>query len=140
MNTLYYAKSTGGFYASDINGNTIPKDAVEITADEHAALLAGQSAGKLITADKNGHPILIDPPPPSIEMLSTEKRGKRNALLNGTDWFIMRHRDEVDVGSKASLTNGQFNALLAYRQALRDVPQQSCFPDKIDWPEAPSNT
>lgn len=45
----------------------IPPDAVEITADEHAELLAGQSAGKLIRPDAEGRPVLIDPPPPSLD-------------------------------------------------------------------------
>jgi len=65
---MRYAKSTGGFYSPQIHGNNIPPDAVEITADEHAALLAGQSAGKIISADADGKPFLADPPilPPVI--------------------------------------------------------------------------
>jgi hypothetical protein len=55
---LYYAKSTGGFYNSEIHGANIPFDAVEITAAEHADLMAGQSAGRIIIADNNGRPIL----------------------------------------------------------------------------------
>lgn len=43
----------------------IPADAVEIIAEHHAALLAGQSEGKVITADANGYPVLQDPPPPT---------------------------------------------------------------------------
>lgn len=43
----------------------IPADAIEITEAERAALLAGESAGKRIVADPNGHPVLADPPAPS---------------------------------------------------------------------------
>jgi len=39
----------------------IPADAVEITAEEHQALLAAQSAGDIIMADGNGKPIAVDP-------------------------------------------------------------------------------
>lgn len=60
---MFYSKSTGGFYAAEIHGDAVPADAVEITADDYAALLAGQSAGKIITADKNGAPVLTDPAP-----------------------------------------------------------------------------
>ena len=61
---MFYAKSTGGFYAREIHGDNIPGDAVEITEAEHAALIEGQSQGKCIVADANGHPILQDPAPP----------------------------------------------------------------------------
>ena len=60
---MFYAKSTGGFYDTAIHGDNIPADAVEITTEEHAALLAGQGHGKIITADADGKPVLQDPPP-----------------------------------------------------------------------------
>jgi len=60
---MFYAKSTGGFYDTAIHGDNIPADAVEITVEEHAALLAGQSSGKRIVAEANGGPVLQDPPP-----------------------------------------------------------------------------
>lgn len=61
---MYFSQSTGGFYDAAIHGDNIPIDAVGITAEEHAALLAEQSSGKQIVADENGLPIAIDPPQP----------------------------------------------------------------------------
>lgn len=61
---MFYAQSTGGFYDAAVHGGNIPADAVEITRDEHAALLSAQSAGKRIEADANGYPVAVDPPPP----------------------------------------------------------------------------
>jgi hypothetical protein len=61
---MFYSAQTRGFYDPAIHGDNIPADAVEITAEQHAALLEGQSQGKVIAADANGHPILQDPPPP----------------------------------------------------------------------------
>ena len=66
---MFYSKSTGGFYATEIHGKNIPDDAVEITIEEHAALLDGQRQGKLIAADGDGRPRLQDPPPPTTEQL-----------------------------------------------------------------------
>lgn len=63
---MFYSQSTNGFYDSAIHGANIPADAVEITAEEHAALLAGQSAGKRIIPDATGRPILADPPAPLL--------------------------------------------------------------------------
>ena len=48
----------------------MPSDVVEITNEQHQALLDGQSQGKLISADKKGNPILIDPPAPTAEQLN----------------------------------------------------------------------
>ena len=63
MSKMFFAESTGGFYDLTLHGDKIPRDAVEITADEHAALLDGQSNGKRIVADVGGRPVLSDPPP-----------------------------------------------------------------------------
>jgi len=62
MSTYYYSPSTGGFYLDDFN-KIIPEDAIEITKEYWQSLLEGQSAGKQISKDENGYPILIDPPP-----------------------------------------------------------------------------
>lgn len=67
---MFYSKSTGGFYSTDIHGDNMPSDVVEITDEQHQALLDGQSQGKLISADKKGNPILIDPPPLTAEQLN----------------------------------------------------------------------
>lgn len=91
---MFYSKTTGGFYDSAIHGDNIPADAVEITEIEHAALLEGQSTGKIITADKKGKPVLSDPPAPSANDViksqiatleaSITNRRTREAIL-GTD-------------------------------------------------------
>ena len=58
---MYYSKTTAGFYDPAIHGNNIPADAVEISAERHAEVLAGQSKGQQITADEYGYPMLIMP-------------------------------------------------------------------------------
>lgn len=66
---MEYSKTTNGFYDPAIHGGDIPSDAVEITAEQHAALLAEQSAGKRIVSDANGYPIAVDPPPLSLDQV-----------------------------------------------------------------------
>lgn len=66
---MLYSKSIGCFYDNEIHGDNIHEDAVEITTEQHAALLEGQSQGKIISADENGYPVLIDPPPPTTEQI-----------------------------------------------------------------------
>lgn len=62
---MYYSASTNGFYTTEIHGYRMPADIVEITSEQHSALLAGQAAGKVIAADESGCPVLKDRPAPT---------------------------------------------------------------------------
>ena len=128
---MYYSKSTGGFYDREIHGDNIPADAVEITPEQHAALMAGQAEGKVIAADENGYPILQDPPPPTTDQMAATARAKRDRLIESVRWRIERHSDELALGSEPT---EPLEPLLQYVQSLRDVPQQAGFPGDIDWP------
>ena len=79
---MFYSKSTGGFYDREIHGDNIPADAVEITVEEHQALLEGQSQGKVIVADENGYPILQDPPPPTAEQIMSRLEARVQRWLD----------------------------------------------------------
>ena len=59
---------------------------------------------------------------------AAEAREKRNALIAETDYMAMPDYP-LDAERKA--------AVLAYRQALRDIPEQAGFPRQIDWPVKP---
>jgi delta 1-pyrroline-5-carboxylate dehydrogenase len=56
--------------------------------------------------------------------LAATERAKRTALLMETDHYALADVTMPD-------------AMKTYRQALRDVPQQTDFPSKIDWPTKP---
>ena len=73
--TLYYSQSTGGFYDDQIHSR-LPEDAVEISPEQHAALLAGQSAGQVIMPGKDGKPVLAEQPPCS------------SSTWDGEQWYI----------------------------------------------------
>jgi hypothetical protein len=97
---MFYSKTTGGFYDSAIHGDSIPVDSVEISAEQHAALIEGQSQGKRIVADENGFPVLADPPPPTEAELVAEawrgikterERRKAGGVKVGAKWF---HSDD----------------------------------------------
>lgn len=57
-----------GFYDSDINGEAIPADAVEITPELRSTLLAAQSEGKIIDFSVVP-PVAIDPPSPPLSVI-----------------------------------------------------------------------
>lgn len=73
---IFYSAKQNAFYATDIHGDNIPGDAVEITVEEHQALLEGQSQGKPIQADVTGRPVLADPPPPAPEQIIASMTAK----------------------------------------------------------------
>lgn len=108
---MLYSAQTGGFYAREIHGAAIPPDAVEITTAQHAALLDGQSQGKIISADKNGKPVLKDPPPPTAEELQAQKNAEASAYLASTDWLVVR---KAETGTEIPAD------VIAARQAARD--------------------
>lgn len=66
---MFYSATTGGFYSTDIHGEDMPADVMEITADEHALLLEGQSQGRRISPSADGRPVLSDPLPSSLIQL-----------------------------------------------------------------------
>ncbi len=101
---------------------------VEITEEQWQALLDGETAGRCISADKRGRPILIDPPPPSIELLSARGRQWRDGEIESVRWLRERHRDETEADRPTTLTAAQASELLDYVQALRDWPKHPDFP------------
>lgn len=106
----------------------IPANAVEITAEHHAELLAGESEGKVIAWGDDGYPVLVDPPLPSPEFFAGVERAWRDGQLAATDGIVSRHRDELEEGLETTLTPTQYTELQAYRRALRNWPETGEFP------------
>ncbi|WP_225747932.1 hypothetical protein [Eikenella sp. Marseille-P7795] len=73
--SIFYSKTSGGFYDNQIH-NRLPEDVVEISPEQHAALLAGQSQGQVIMPDKDGRPVLADPAPSHLHQ------------WDGTGWVL----------------------------------------------------
>ena len=70
----------------------------------------------------------VEPPEPEqpLEELAAAARSKRDGLLAQTDWT-----------QAADVPQATKDLWAPYRQALRDVPQQSGFPTEIVWPVKP---
>lgn len=75
---MFYSAQTGGFYDAGLHGEGIPPDAVEISDQEHADLITGQSVGLIISAGPDGRPLLQDRPAPTeAELLAIERQQMR---------------------------------------------------------------
>lgn len=125
---MYFSPSERGFFCSEIHGESIPKDAVEVTAERHAELMAGQAQGKQIAAGKGGRPVLVSAPERTESEVCESVRKARDKLLKETDWVAMR---AFETGQPVP------KEWVDYRQALRDITTQKGFPTKVTWPTAP---
>ena len=99
MSKIFYAASTGGFYSDAIHGKSKPADAVEITTEKHAELLAAQGEGKRITAGAGGYPVALDRPAltsnqmiiqqiAALESTVTQRRIREAALGTDGGWLL----------------------------------------------------
>ena len=95
----------------------------EITCDD-AALAANLTIARAEAC--NGEYTIEDVP-----MAEEEARAQRDKLLEDTDWTQVLDAP-IDAATR--------EAYRAYRQALRDIPEQDGFPETITWPELPSVT
>lgn len=66
---------------------------------------------------------------PSKDELAEATRRRRDSLLSQTDFLVM---------PDYPIEPTDLEAVKAYRQALRNVPQQAGFPTEVQWPDLPS--
>lgn len=137
MAQYYYAKSTNGFYVDSLHGTNIPADSVPITEEYWQELLEGQSAGKKITANDDGYPILVDYPPPTNEELASAALAKRDSLLQLAAIRIAPLQDAVDLDDATPEDVALLKKWKQYRVALNRIQDQAGFPSEINWPVAP---
>jgi hypothetical protein len=65
------------------------------------------------------------------EQPAKEARAKRDRLLTKSDWVTIRATDTGDPVPTEWQT---------YRQALRDITEQTGFPREVTWPTEPTNS
>lgn len=117
---MLYSATTNGFYDPAIHGDTIPADSVEITQEEHTSLMAGQSAGKIITADSSGAPILQDRPAPTATQQWSTYQAKAKAALSSSDTSMLRIYEAVILGD-TTMESPDVVAYVKWRQELRAI-------------------
>jgi len=102
-------------------GEELPFTASPDDCEEHGrAIFAAAVAGEY------GAVAEFVPYVPTQEEKAEAIRAERDALLAATDWTQL-----PDVPESIR------DAYAVYRQALRDIPQQSGFPDVVEWPVKP---
>lgn len=128
---MFYSKSTGGFYAAEIHGAAMPDDVVEISVEAYQALLDGQSSGKTIQAQSDGHPALVDVSAlPRSEALIVSEAASR---LSATDWA--NQPDVCDAGASPRLLNS--SDFIKYRAQVREIRINPALLT-AEWPTEPA--
>ena len=79
---MFYSAKMAGFFAHEIHGDGMPDDVVEISAEDHAALLAAQSAGFRIVAGEDGVPVISPRVSPPIDQLRANAKGEMVAWID----------------------------------------------------------
>ena len=106
---MFASKTTRGFYDAAVHGENMPADVVEITNEEHSALLEGQSQGKLIDFDEAGYPFLDEPPPPAPDTLEQVQAKRQAAYVAESDPL----KNEAEYNAIISGTEPDYSAWLA---------------------------
>jgi len=130
----YFSPTTSGFYHSDLHGTNIPDDAFELSEGEYCALVSNAPAGTVLTLNSKGRPerVIL-----AGQTTDATERVWRDKALDRTQWLVLRDAEELEMGEGTTLRSEEFKQLLAYRQALRDWPNNPDFPDARSRPVEP---
>lgn len=70
------------------------KTFIEVTDEEHQRLIdEANEKHKIIIADKDGRPVLADPPEPTEEEIKEGRIKELENFLSSTDWYAIRFAD-----------------------------------------------
>lgn len=129
---MFYSKSKNGFYSVDIHGDNIPDDAVEISDEEHDALLKAQSNGDVIVANDDGYPVTMQRPAPTDEEIKAQNEGVALSLISEASAIIAPMSDAKAGGYIDESDLPLLDKWQRYRYALTKVDTSN-----PEWPVKP---
>lgn len=131
----FFTANPIALYNTEIT-STVPDSAVEISDAQYVALIAGQEKGKIISADSNGMPVLVESPPPTQAELIASAEAKKAELRTKVDAEIEWRQYAVDRGIATDDESAALAEWSLYRVLLMRVDTTSA-PD-INWPTPPA--
>lgn len=137
---IYFSPEKVGFYDFSIKDEYVkagswPDDAVRISNITYSELMDGQSDGKIIAADENGNPVLVDPSPPTSDVLNNISKAKKAELMAVASKEIAPLQDAVDLGIASEVESATLNEWKKYRVNLNRVDTSTA--PEIEWPDVP---
>jgi hypothetical protein len=85
---MKYSPSTNAFYHPAVHGHAIPADAVAVSPEEHATLLAAQARGQIIRPDENGCPVAVTPAAPPAPTRAELYTAKQTEIRDGAESML----------------------------------------------------
>lgn len=131
----FYSQSTRCVYIEGVH--TVMPDDVKPITDAHFEQVIGASVQGQVIFHKDGLPYLKDAASLSVDQLAVVERKWRDGEISASEWMVIRHRDQLELGETLTLSADEFQALNRYRQELRDWPQSADFPDQSKRPVFP---
>jgi hypothetical protein len=122
MTKYYFSASTLGLYVSSIH-KTPPPDAKEITENRYREV-----AGKVLSADQDGFPVIILPPAKTQEEINAEAwhefQARAKNALEKTSITVERVAEAISLGL-ATWSAPDVVAFMQYRRDLRAILNQA---------------
>ncbi|MBO4120297.1 tail fiber assembly protein [Cupriavidus gilardii] len=107
---------------------------LEISADEHIALLDGQGRGLRIIEGDDGRPVLSQGGEVDQEIIKKAQAMRRDAMMASAGRRMGPLQDAVDLGIATAAEAELLEDLKRYRVALSRLDMDA---DQIDWPIEP---
>ena len=107
---------------------TLVENSCQNTYKKYSELAEWCNANNAIIIDQGDYYEAIPVPEPTEQELADSIRSERDAKLSATDYLVV---------PDYPISPEDLEAVKAYRQALRDIPEQSGFPKNVQWPVEP---
>lgn len=95
---------------------------------EYSKLAEWCNKNNAMIVDQGGYYEAVPVPEPTVQELASRVRSQRDAKLSATDYLV---------APDYPISPEDLEAVKAYRQALRDITEQSGFPKNVQWPVEP---
>lgn len=108
-------------------GSTSPNNSPN-TFSKYSELAQWCNSNNAMIVDRGDYYEAVPVPEPTGEELARNVRGIRDAKLSDTDYLVV---------PDYPISEENLAEVKVYRQALRDIPEQSGFPKDVIWPDVP---
>lgn len=110
-----------------VPSGTKPNDSPN-TLNKYTELADWCNKNNAMIVDQGDYYEAVPVPEPTVQELASMVRYQRDAKLSSTDYLVV---------PDYPISPEDLEAVKAYRQALRDITEQSGFPKNVQWPVEP---
>lgn len=114
-------------YIEGAYGELTPNDSSS-TYSKYAELADWCNKNNAMIVDQGDYYEAVPVPEPTVQELASMVRSQRDAKLSATDYLVV---------PDYPISPEDLEAVKVYRQALRDISEQSGFPKNVQWPVEP---